>query len=102
MTPAGRYPQPDDQSTLRWWDGQQWTAHTRPAATPAPGQQLPPQSMPVPPKKPRRPWSLGKKLTVWMGLAVIAAMVAAVVVTAIQNNRETNIARAAEQAEKAE
>lgn len=25
---------PDQQGALRWWDGQQWTAHTQPANAP--------------------------------------------------------------------
>jgi hypothetical protein len=33
-TPAGWYPNPDDASSLRFWDGEQWTNHTaRPART---------------------------------------------------------------------
>ena len=35
--PAGWYPQPD--GTERWWDGQMWTAHSRP--------QPPPPTVPV-------------------------------------------------------
>src|SRR4029079_9172561 len=30
--PAGWYPQPD--GTERWWDGQTWTAHSRPLPPP--------------------------------------------------------------------
>lgn len=29
MTPAGWYPDPQDASLLRWWDGSQWTTHTQ-------------------------------------------------------------------------
>lgn len=92
-TPAGWYPQRDDHSTLRWWDGRQWTSHTQPAMPPTQAQPVP-----RPPKKPRRRWSLGKKLTVWIGLAIIAAMVTGMTVIGIQNVRETNAARAAEAA----
>jgi Domain of unknown function (DUF4041)/Protein of unknown function (DUF2510)/Meiotically up-regulated gene 113 len=31
MTAPGWYPDPQDGRALRWWDGQQWTAHTHPA-----------------------------------------------------------------------
>jgi hypothetical protein len=27
--PAGWYPDPGGQASLRWWDGAIWTAHTR-------------------------------------------------------------------------
>lgn len=27
-TPQGWYPDPNDASIVRWWDGQQWTSHT--------------------------------------------------------------------------
>ncbi|WP_284975467.1 DUF2510 domain-containing protein [Arthrobacter sp. efr-133-TYG-104] len=39
-TPAGWYPDPADPRQVRWWDGQAWTAHLRPAA-PQPGQFQP-------------------------------------------------------------
>lgn len=32
MTPAGWYPAPEGPFE-RWWDGTQWTEHTRPTAT---------------------------------------------------------------------
>ncbi len=41
QTPPGWYADPQGTpQTLRWWDGQQWTAHTSPAQgqAPAPGQ----------------------------------------------------------------
>lgn len=34
--PAGWYPQPNDPSNVRWWDGTQWTEHTQPIAPVAP------------------------------------------------------------------
>ncbi|HZL16627.1 MAG TPA: DUF4041 domain-containing protein [Polyangia bacterium] len=44
MTAPGWYPDPQDQRTLRWWDGQQWTPQTHP-----PAQQAPISATPVPP-----------------------------------------------------
>lgn len=43
MTPPGWYPDPQDPSRLRWWDGRAWTAQTaaRPVAPPAPAYQVP-------------------------------------------------------------
>lgn len=32
--PAGWYPDRDDRSRRRWWDGEQWTDHYAPAAEP--------------------------------------------------------------------
>lgn len=32
--PAGWYGDPSGQPLLRWWDGQQWTEHTREAPLP--------------------------------------------------------------------
>ena len=29
-TPQGWYPDPNDPTIVRWWDGQQWTSHTHP------------------------------------------------------------------------
>jgi hypothetical protein len=51
-TPQGWYPDPNDDSIVRWWDGQQWTGHTeqrvpagptpeQPAAVPAGGGKRP-------------------------------------------------------------
>ncbi|WP_416383228.1 DUF2510 domain-containing protein [Nocardioides sp. Leaf374] len=37
-TPPGWFPDAQDQSIVRWWDGQQWTGHTQPLVTPPPGQ----------------------------------------------------------------
>jgi len=36
--PAGWYTDQGDQGRERWWDGQQWTEKTRPAAMPPPAQ----------------------------------------------------------------
>lgn len=35
--PAGWYPDPQDASAQRYWDGAQWTEHSAPAAAPAAG-----------------------------------------------------------------
>lgn len=48
----GWYDDAHDPSLIRWWDGQQWTAHTqpKPAATPPPAQPVPPGPAPVVPR----------------------------------------------------
>lgn len=58
-TPQGWYPDPNDQSIVRWWDGQQWTAHTEPRlqAHPTPGQ---PAVDPVGERKRPKPKLFGK------------------------------------------
>ncbi len=33
---AGWYPDPNDATCSRWWDGNQWTPHTRPTVAGAP------------------------------------------------------------------
>lgn len=40
-TPPGWYPNPNDPSTQRWWDGGRWTEHVAPAPQQAPGPQAP-------------------------------------------------------------
>jgi hypothetical protein len=47
MTAPGWYPDPHDGSALRWWDGQQWTAHTyaAPQEVPTPAQPPPPAAV---------------------------------------------------------
>ena len=42
VTPAGWYPDPQDASQLRYWDGQSWTDHTAPSAPPASPAAPPP------------------------------------------------------------
>lgn len=37
QVPAGWYP--DGQGSMRWWDGQQWTAHVQPMPPQGPPQQ---------------------------------------------------------------
>ncbi len=46
QTPSGWYPDPEDASQQRYWDGAAWTEHRAPAAHPqqpqiAPGPQVP-------------------------------------------------------------
>ncbi|WP_244930831.1 DUF4041 domain-containing protein [Nocardioides sp. W7] len=48
-TPQGWYDDPQDQSIIRWWDGQQWTSHTKPKA------QATPALAPVQPPQPQQP-----------------------------------------------
>lgn len=40
-TPQGWYPDPNDSTIVRWWDGQQWTSHTHRRAEPSPVVQNP-------------------------------------------------------------
>lgn len=47
MPPAGWYNDPQDQSQLRYWDGDQWTDQTRPLPGTEPPQPEPPQPAPV-------------------------------------------------------
>lgn len=46
--PQGWYPDPQNQSQLRWWDGTNWGDQTQPSAYPPP----PPASAPPPPPGP--------------------------------------------------
>lgn len=39
--PAGWYPQPNDPTNVRWWDGTQWTEHTQPALPRVPAGEMP-------------------------------------------------------------
>ncbi|MFN3602324.1 MAG: DUF4041 domain-containing protein [Dietzia sp.] len=43
-TPQGWFPDPNDSTILRWWDGNQWTRHTHPRAEEqqSPAAQTPP------------------------------------------------------------
>jgi outer membrane murein-binding lipoprotein Lpp len=43
-TPQGWYPDPNDSTIVRWWDGNQWTSHTHPRAQEqqSPAAQTPP------------------------------------------------------------
>lgn len=43
-TPQGWYPDPNDSTIVRWWDGSQWTSHTHPRAQEqqSPAAQTPP------------------------------------------------------------
>lgn len=64
LPPAGWYPDPQNPSLARWWDGQQWFAATMPAT-----------SLPVAPRRP--PLGVG-----WRPTAIAAQVVFAVAVVA--------------------
>ncbi|MDR0416441.1 MAG: DUF2510 domain-containing protein [Propionibacteriaceae bacterium] len=66
--PANWYPDPDAPGVERWWDGQQWTAHTRPAAPPA----VPPAPAPAAPRPVKKPKPLVKR--VWFWLLIVVAL----------------------------
>ena len=40
MVPAGWYPDPQNSSACRWWDGEQWTYHVRPVPQPTPAASV--------------------------------------------------------------
>jgi hypothetical protein len=49
LPPAGWYTDTADPTRVRWWDGSEWTADTRPAADqPPPGTARPDQTLPPP------------------------------------------------------
>jgi hypothetical protein len=48
VTAPGWYPDPQDQRALRWWDGEQWTAHTQEAGVQSP--TLASSEVPRPPR----------------------------------------------------
>lgn len=54
-TPQGWYPDPNDATILRWWDGTQWTSHTHPRVQDAPTSvvQTPPVAQSGDPKRPK-------------------------------------------------
>lgn len=51
LVPAGWYPDPWDASSVRWWSGAEWTAHTNPKYAPAesPGASHPVEQVAVAP-----------------------------------------------------
>jgi hypothetical protein len=44
---AAWYPDPEDATQLRYWDGEQWTEHRAPAQPQQPVQQEPRQDPPI-------------------------------------------------------
>lgn len=55
--PAGWHNDPADPNTERYWDGQQWTEHSRPRqANPAAFMAPPPEVSPSKPPKKRKKW----------------------------------------------
>ena len=66
-TPGGWYPDPSTPGQLRYWDGNQWTAHTHPGAgavqpppATAPPQPSPPPQPAQPPPPPQPPPSVAR------------------------------------------
>lgn len=57
---AAWYPDPEDATQLRYWDGTQWTEHRAPAQTQQPGQEPTPQH---PPKETAAPSAAGLRKT---------------------------------------
>src|SRR5690242_10586601 len=46
-SPPGWHPDPHDGASVRWWDGQTWTAHVHSGAVPlAPPADAPPPTLP--------------------------------------------------------
>lgn len=54
-TPQGWYDDAQDPSIIRWWDGQQWTVHTKPKPTPTAPPAPPPPPQPAAPPPPPQP-----------------------------------------------
>ena len=87
--PPGWYNDPGGVPALRWWDGSQWTQHTRPAGEPQPGTQPQlaaaaaesPEPV-VPSQYARRRWPRGRALIalVASSVVVIAGATTAIVI----------------------
>lgn len=58
-TPQGWYDDAQDPSLVRWWDGQQWTSHTRPKQPPA-ARTDPPSGPQEPALRPESPFKASK------------------------------------------
>ena len=63
---AGWYEDFEDPTQLRYWDGQEWTAHIQPLAAPQPAafEQPTPAAQPIQPAQPAQPNQLGSSWSV--------------------------------------
>lgn len=78
--PPNWYPDPSGAPQLRWWDGQQWTAHTHPGQ--AASTHVPvPEQRPVPEPQPAAKKSRRRSLVI--GLAIVAVVVLVITVSVV-------------------
>lgn len=80
--PAGWYPNPEDASTERWWDGTQWTPTTRPTTTAPPSFAAQPSAWGGQPSSTHKPdnylvWSILVTLFCCLPLGIAAIVNAA-------------------------
>jgi hypothetical protein len=72
----GWHPDPWDPQSVRWWDGQQWTGHTRPGvAPPVPRSGTPPPGVVGPQIRftptAAQPIPTPRRTSPWLGLVVV-------------------------------
>ncbi|KOS55423.1 excalibur calcium-binding domain-containing protein [Rhodococcus rhodochrous] len=76
-SPADWHPDPSDPTHERWWDGTQWTDHTRPLGFPGSDQPTQIFGAPTPTpastgeskKRPKWPWIAGAAIAAVVGIA---------------------------------
>ena len=75
--PAGWYP--DDNGSMRWWDGEKWTEHRQPS----PPDEPPPSAEPAMPVAPELPKDEKKKPNAAVGclLLIVIAVIIGVIVS---------------------
>jgi hypothetical protein len=76
--PAGWYPNPEDATSLRWWDGAQWRDETAPASE---WPSYEPSALQPPRRRRRWPWVLGG-----VAVLVMSALGVFVVLFAIESS----------------